>query len=68
MDKYTSDKYSLLGHSLRQCGFDSLEEYDKFKDELIAEMEEMIAQDKKNIFQKIGEWFNDLFSHSKKSN
>ena len=59
MDKYTSDKYSLLGHCIKQCGFDSLEDYDKFRDESMAEMEEMIAQDKKNIFQKLWVWLTN---------
>jgi hypothetical protein len=67
MDKYTSDKYSLLGHSLRQCGFNSLEDYDKFKEETIAEMELSMptarcapAQNKKNIFQKLWMWITSI--------
>lgn len=68
MDKYTNDKFSVLGHSLRQCGFNSLEEYDTFREAVIKEADESIAKNKKNIFQKLGEWFNDFFSNSKKSN
>ncbi len=48
MDKYTSDKYSLLGYLLIQTGFESLEEYDKFKEKILKEADDFVAQNKKN--------------------
>ena len=48
MDKYTSEKYSFLGYLLRQTGFNSLEDYDKFKEKTLTEMDQSIAKKKIN--------------------
>jgi hypothetical protein len=65
MNRITSDE---INESLRQCGFDSLVEYEVYRNKVIEEAEMSIAKNKKNIFQKIGNWLNVLFSHSKESN
>ena len=65
MNKYIDDE---LAYSLKQCGFTSLSEYEEFRNKTIAEAEMSIAKNKKNIFQKIGNWVNVTFSKPKKGN
>jgi hypothetical protein len=65
MNRITEDE---LAYSLKQCGFSCYDDYVKFRNETIAEAERSITKNKKNIFQKIGNWLNVLFSNSKESN
>lgn len=53
MTKFINEE---INESLRQCGFNSLSEYEEFRNKVIQEAEMSVSKNKKNIFQKLLLW------------